>query len=144
MWELVLHIHLSLSLSDLTFRKFIDSALHRLCFTLGYHQGILKCSIKSLTSLDFPWSWRKTIVSRLCIDFRNDTFYICKFDKALEGGHKDEYVGGKVKFSWVNWWFICFTASEGIMLAMNLPPLEFSSFDLVLCRTYLPLAFNVQ
>ena len=70
----------------------------------------------------------------------NDVFYLCKCDKSLEGGN--EYVGYKVKPSLANWFFMCFIALGGIVLAMNLLQPEFSSSDHALCNMYLPFSFN--
>lgn len=72
----------------------------------------------------------------------NYDFYLCKFDKSLESGN-GEYVGDKVKSFLVNWFFICFTALSGIVLAMNLTQPGFYSFDLLLHEIYLFLSFNV-
>jgi len=77
---------------------------------------------------------------RVLYFYINDVFYLCKCDKSLEGGN--EYVGHKVKSSLVNWFFICFIALQGIVLAMNLLHPVFSSSYLVFCGMYLPFSFN--
>lgn len=93
------------------------------CFApFAFYSWVLQGCLEILTNISTSF-WHCMIPKEnygcVCYTYINYDFYLCKFDNSLESGN-GEYVRYKVKSFLVNWFFICFTALRGIVLAINL------------------------